>query len=86
MNYRNFINEGYLLTEREREAIESAIVKQYDTALKNIQDKMGAMMLRQDAELNRQISITGLSVQPARLFARPNIRRIQEMKTVELRR
>ena len=46
MNYQNFVNEGYLLTEREREAIESAIVKQYDTALKNIQDKMGAMIAK----------------------------------------
>ena len=46
MNYRNFINEGYLLTEAERAAIESAIVKQYDIALKNIQDKMGAMIAK----------------------------------------
>lgn len=46
MNYRNFVNEGYLLTEAERAAIESAIVKQYDVALKNIQDKMGAMIAK----------------------------------------
>jgi hypothetical protein len=46
MTYGEFSNKGYLLTEAEREAIESAIVKQYDIALKNIQDKMGAMIAK----------------------------------------
>lgn len=44
MNWRNFQNEGYLLTEAERQAIESAIVAQYDVALKNINDKLGSMI------------------------------------------
>ncbi len=44
MNWRNFQSEGYLLTERERQAIESAIVAQYDVALKNINDKLGSML------------------------------------------
>lgn len=44
MNWRNFQNEGYLLTETERQAIESAIVAQYDVALKNINDKLASML------------------------------------------
>lgn len=44
MNWRNFQNEGYLLTEVERQAIESAIVAQYDVALKNINDKLASML------------------------------------------
>src|SRR5574344_547766 len=44
MNWSNFQNEGYLLTEAERQAIESAIVAQYDVALKNINDKLGSMI------------------------------------------
>ena len=43
MTYQSFVNEGYLLTEREREAIEAAIVEQYKVSLKNIQDKMAAL-------------------------------------------
>lgn len=46
MTYQSFVNEGYLLTEREREAIEAAIVEQYKVSLKNIQDKMGAMIAK----------------------------------------
>ena len=46
MTYQAFSNEGYLLTERERQAIEAAIVEQYKAALKNIQDKMSAMIAK----------------------------------------
>lgn len=46
MTYQSFVNEGYLLTEREREAIEAAIVEQYKVSLKNIQDKMAAMVAK----------------------------------------
>lgn len=46
MNYRNFVNEGYLITEREREVITSAIVENYKVALKNIQEKLAAMIGR----------------------------------------
>ena len=46
MTYQAFSNEGYLLTEKERQAIEAAIVEQYKTALKNIQDKMSAMIAK----------------------------------------
>ena len=46
MTYQAFSSEGYLLTEKERQAIEAAIVEQYKTALKNIQDKMSAMIAK----------------------------------------
>lgn len=46
MTYQAFSNEGYLLTEKERQSIEAAIVEQYKAALKNIQDKMSAMIAK----------------------------------------
>lgn len=44
MTYQNFVNEGYLITERERAAIDATIVEQYKVALQNINDKLGAMI------------------------------------------
>lgn len=44
MNYKNFVNEGYLITESERAAIDATIVEQYKVALQNINEKIGAMI------------------------------------------
>jgi hypothetical protein len=46
MNWRNFSAEGYLITEAERQAIESAIVVQYRLALTNINDKIATMVAK----------------------------------------
>lgn len=46
MTWGAFQNESYLLTEAERQVIESAIVEQYKEALKNINDKIGAMIAK----------------------------------------
>lgn len=46
MNYQSFVNEGYLLTEAERQAIDATIVEQYRIALNNINDKLAAMIAK----------------------------------------
>jgi hypothetical protein len=46
MTYQSFVNEGYLLTEAERQAIDATIVEQYRIALNNINDKIAAMIAK----------------------------------------
>lgn len=46
MTYQSFVNEGYLLTEAERQAIDATIVEQYRIALNNINDKLAAMIAK----------------------------------------
>ena len=46
MTYQSFANEGYLLTEAERQAIDATIVEQYRVALQNINDKIGSMLAK----------------------------------------
>lgn len=46
MTYQSFVNEGYLLTEAERQAIDATIVEQYRIALNNINEKLAAMIAK----------------------------------------
>ena len=44
MTYQSFANEGYLLTEAERQVIEAEIIKQYSTAIDLINGKIAKLI------------------------------------------